>query len=205
MRKRILSAAIGLLRKKGYSAFRVADVADAAGVSRGAQLHHFPTKDKLVAACLEQVFSAAHESATSAAAKVNNDNKMLEAACAEAKVFFYSEDFLIALDLVIAGNKLRPLADDVRNISQSQRIGAEQAWVRRFVQTGLSSDDAEDVLWILWSVLRGLAVRSQIGKEPERMQRVTHLTVSLLNEYVNQIRERTKTDKKKSHRKSCTS
>src|SRR3546814_14540152 len=58
MRARILSAAINLLREKGYSAFRVADVAESAGVSRGAQLHHFPTTDQLVAACLEQVFSA---------------------------------------------------------------------------------------------------------------------------------------------------
>src|SRR3546814_16278568 len=56
MRARILSAAINLLREKGYSAFRVADVAESAGVSRGAQLPHFPTKDQLVAACLEQVF-----------------------------------------------------------------------------------------------------------------------------------------------------
>src|SRR3546814_3977555 len=84
MRARILSAAINLLREKGYSAFRVADVAESAGVSRGAQLHHFPTKDQLVAACLEQVFSAALEKATVAAGKAIEDDGLLEAVCADA-------------------------------------------------------------------------------------------------------------------------
>ncbi|WP_195908600.1 TetR/AcrR family transcriptional regulator [Novosphingobium sp. Gsoil 351] len=192
MRARILSAAIDLLRDKGYAAFRVAEVADAAGVSRGAQLHHFPTKDALVAACLEQVFSVAHEKAAHAANRVMEDDRILESACADAEAFFYGEDFLIALDLVIAGNKLDPLADDVRHMSQRQRIGAEQAWVSRFANTGLSADEAEDILWVLWSVLRGLAVRAQIGRDPERVRRVTELTVKLLEEYTAKIKRLTK-------------
>ncbi|WP_432768962.1 MAG: TetR/AcrR family transcriptional regulator [Sphingopyxis sp.] len=190
MRARILSAAINLLREKGYSAFRVADVAESAGVSRGAQLHHFPTKDQLVAACLEQVFSAALEKATVAAGKAIEDDGLLEAACDDAEAFFYGEDFLIALDLVISGNKLRALADDVRGMSQQRRVGAEQVWVSRFARTGLSPSDAEDILWLLWSVLRGLAVRAQIGKDPERARRVTELTIALLSGYAQSLRER---------------
>ncbi|WP_157846878.1 TetR/AcrR family transcriptional regulator [Sphingobium fuliginis] len=188
MRRRILSAAIDLLRDKGYAAFRVAEVASAAGVSRGAQLHHFPTKDALVEACLEHVFSETQDAAIQAANKVADDEKLLDSACADAEAFFYGEDFLIALDLVIAGNKLKPLAEDVRLMSQRKRIGAEQAWVRRFAETGVSEDDAEDVLWVLWSVLRGLAVRAQIGRHPERVRRVTELTISLLKDYVEKIR-----------------
>src|SRR5262249_49578182 len=55
-RTRILDAAVEVLRKKGYAHFRTADVARAAGVSRGAQLHHFATKEKLVYATMEHVF-----------------------------------------------------------------------------------------------------------------------------------------------------
>ncbi len=190
MRARILSAAINLLREKGYSAFRVADVADSAGISRGAQLHHFPTKDQLVAACLQQVFSASLERATIAAGKAIDDDGLLQAASKDGEAFFYGQDFLIALDLVIAGNKLRPLADDVRGISRQRRVGAEQVWVSRFVETGLSASDAEDILWLLWSVIRGLAVRAQIEQDPERAKRVTELTISLLTDYAQQLRNR---------------
>src|SRR6516225_546046 len=55
-RARILDAAVEVLRKNGYAHFRTADVARAAGVSRGAQLHHFATKEKLVYATMEHVF-----------------------------------------------------------------------------------------------------------------------------------------------------
>src|SRR5258708_25223393 len=55
-RTRILKAASELIRRRGYARFRTADVAAEAGLSRGAQLHHFPTKDSLVVATLEYVF-----------------------------------------------------------------------------------------------------------------------------------------------------
>ena len=45
-RTRILKAASELIRRRGYARFRTADVAAEAGLSRGAQLHHFPTKDR---------------------------------------------------------------------------------------------------------------------------------------------------------------
>src|SRR6516164_9508216 len=54
-RLRILKAAANLIRRRGYARFRTAEVANEAGISRGAQLHHFPTKDSLVVATREDV------------------------------------------------------------------------------------------------------------------------------------------------------
>lgn len=48
-RRRILDATFELLKEKGVSGFRIADVALRAGVSRGALVHHFRSKDALVA------------------------------------------------------------------------------------------------------------------------------------------------------------
>ncbi|MEU2034099.1 TetR/AcrR family transcriptional regulator [Nocardia amamiensis] len=47
-RVRILDAAADLLAERGYSALSTLSVQRAAGVSRGALLHHFPTIDALV-------------------------------------------------------------------------------------------------------------------------------------------------------------
>jgi AcrR family transcriptional regulator len=55
--QRILNAAIELLYNEGYVAATTHKIADRAGVSRGAMLHHFPTKDDLMLA----VVRAAHE------------------------------------------------------------------------------------------------------------------------------------------------
>jgi AcrR family transcriptional regulator len=53
MRKRLISAAIECLGNLGYGATTLQVVTDAAGVSRGAVLHHFPTKVDLMIAVAE--------------------------------------------------------------------------------------------------------------------------------------------------------
>ncbi len=55
--QRILNAAIELLYREGYVAATTHKIAEEAGVSRGAMLHHFPSKDDLMLA----VVRAAHE------------------------------------------------------------------------------------------------------------------------------------------------
>src|SRR5688500_14099942 len=55
MRARLLDATIDCLIDLGYSATTTTVIADRAGVSRGAQLHHFPTKAELVSAAVEHL------------------------------------------------------------------------------------------------------------------------------------------------------
>lgn len=44
-RERLLSAAIDVIRVKGYAMTRVDDISSAAGVTKGSFFHHFPTKE----------------------------------------------------------------------------------------------------------------------------------------------------------------
>lgn len=55
-RARVLDAAIECLAELGYAKTTTTEIARRAGVSRGAQLHHFPTKAELVAAAVERTF-----------------------------------------------------------------------------------------------------------------------------------------------------
>jgi AcrR family transcriptional regulator len=50
MRQRLIEAAIACLRRVGYAATTTQLVMEEAGVSRGAMLHHFPTKVDLIIA-----------------------------------------------------------------------------------------------------------------------------------------------------------
>ena len=52
-RDRILDAAINSFIALGYTNVTTAKVASAAGVSRGAMLHHFPSKTELIKAAVE--------------------------------------------------------------------------------------------------------------------------------------------------------
>jgi AcrR family transcriptional regulator len=55
MRSRLLEATIDCLYEVGYSRTTTIEVAARAGVSRGAQLHHFPTKKRLVTVAVKHL------------------------------------------------------------------------------------------------------------------------------------------------------
>src|SRR5579871_5026542 len=55
-RSALLEAALECLVELGYGATTTTEVANRAGVSRGAQLHHFPTKAELLSAAVESLF-----------------------------------------------------------------------------------------------------------------------------------------------------
>jgi AcrR family transcriptional regulator len=54
-RVRILEAAMRLFAEAGYHAATNGMIADAAGLTRGAMLYHFPTRDDLVAGAIEHI------------------------------------------------------------------------------------------------------------------------------------------------------
>lgn len=55
-RAKLLDATLECLVEHGYAGTTTSEVADRAGVSRGAQLHHFPTRAALVAAAVEHLY-----------------------------------------------------------------------------------------------------------------------------------------------------
>ena len=55
MRQRLLEATVECLVEHGWSGTSTTLVSQRAGVSRGAQLHHFPTKNDLVVAAVEHL------------------------------------------------------------------------------------------------------------------------------------------------------
>src|ERR1041384_8156245 len=55
MRARLLEATVDCLVERGFAGTSTTLVSERAGVSRGAQLHHFPTKNDLVVAAVEHV------------------------------------------------------------------------------------------------------------------------------------------------------
>ena len=68
MRQRLLDATVECLVEVGWSGTSTTLVSQRAGVSRGAQLHHFPTKNALVLAAVEHLSEARRDELRAAAA-----------------------------------------------------------------------------------------------------------------------------------------
>jgi AcrR family transcriptional regulator len=185
MRQRLLDAAFAVLQQKGYVGFRIAEVAKIAGVSKGAQLHHFPTKDSLVVATIEHVFGRALKQAQERAeAAARQPRDPLAAIIDDSSDFFFGDYFAIALDAVMAAAKDDRIRERIFAISRAHRLPAESAWHQVLTEAGLPDDLAEDALWITISIVRGLAVRRLWQKEPERGERLLRLWREIFWTYV---------------------
>jgi TetR/AcrR family transcriptional repressor of nem operon len=80
-RRRLLEAALNVIRQKGFAATSVDDICVAAGVSKGAFFHHFPDKEALALAAAE-AFGAL-------AASLFDDPSLTAAATPRDRIFAY--------------------------------------------------------------------------------------------------------------------
>lgn len=55
--EKLLAATVGSLIERGYRGTSTPEICRRAGVSRGAQLHHYPTKESLVGAAVEHLLT----------------------------------------------------------------------------------------------------------------------------------------------------
>jgi AcrR family transcriptional regulator len=166
-RTRILKAAASLIRQRGYARFRTAEVAEQAGLSRGAQLHHFPTKDSLVVATLEFVFEQAQAVSRKRASSVDRPRDLIEAVIEDAREFFFSEHFMVAIDIVLSTSTDKSVRKQILDISRKARRPVETAWTEALAASGVSGPLASDIVALTLSLVRGMALRTLWDNDPK--------------------------------------
>jgi AcrR family transcriptional regulator len=166
-RTRILKAAAHLIRKRGYARFRTAEVAKESGLSRGAQLHHFPTKDSLVVATLEYVFEQAQALSRRRASAVNKPRDLIEAVIEDAREFFFSEHFMVAIDIVLSTSTNQTVRKQILDISRKARRPVEAAWTEALAASGVPGPLASQIVALTLGLVRGMAVRTLWDNDQE--------------------------------------
>jgi AcrR family transcriptional regulator len=172
MRRRLLDAAVRVLRRRGYAGFRIAEVEAAAGVSRGAQTHHFPTKDELVIRALEHLFRNTQSRALKRAALIGKGDDVVQALLQDSQEFFLGANFSVAFDLVTLGGKRSRISERVKQIARATRVPVERAWIKAAIRSGVPQGDAEDLVWMTINMVRGLAVRKLWQNDRRRFARL---------------------------------
>src|SRR3982751_5432351 len=102
MRARLMEAAVELLVERGFAGTTTTLVSERAGVSRGAQLHHFPTKNDLVVAAVAHLTEARGAELAAAAARLPTGERRTRAVVHMLGDHFTSAVFNAALELWVA-------------------------------------------------------------------------------------------------------
>ena len=101
-RARLLDATIECLLELGYAGTTTTEIAGRAGVSRGAQLHHFPTKQELVLTAVEYLAERRHDEFTHAFAQLPDGADRAAAAIDLLWPILSGPTFYVWLELAVA-------------------------------------------------------------------------------------------------------
>ena len=161
--EKLVGAAIDLLKKGRYVGLRTMDVAEHAGLSKGASTHHFPTKNALVLRALQEVYRSTQERALQRIAGAGASTRaVLEALMDDSKAFFLSDDFLLSLDLVMIDPESE-LGTGVKELARAYRLPVEQAWLEALLRAGHGVQEAEEVVRLTFAIARGCGIRQLIA------------------------------------------
>lgn len=164
MRDKLVKAAVKCLHERGFAATTLANVADAAGVSRGAITHHFPSKAELALTVVRAVHDEDMEWYRNQIAKFEPRELMLELPKMMWQVL--SRPAGIAVMEIFLGARSEPdLAERLAVIQNQIRCESAEALSGPHRAAKLSErDDREVIQTLITGAVRGLAMEVLITR-----------------------------------------
>jgi AcrR family transcriptional regulator len=176
---RLLEAAVDCLVEQGWAGTTTTLVADRAGVSRGAQLHHYRTKSALLIAAVEHLAERRSNELRSEAAKLPPDGDRVEATIGLLASLFTGPLFSAAIEVWVAARTDPALRTAL--VPVEARFGRE---VHRLTVELLGADESRpgvrEAVQTTLDLMRGLGVASLLTDDSARRARLladwtTHL------------------------------
>ena len=171
MRARLLEATVELLVERGFGRTTTTLVSERAGVSRGAQLHHFPTKNALVVAAVTHLTEVRGAELAAAAAAIPRGRNRTRAVLQMLGEHFASPVFVAALELWVAARTDEALLEAVAPLEQ--RIGRE---THRMTVELLGVDESvpgmRELVQATLDMVRGLGLADTINDDAQRRRRI---------------------------------
>lgn len=181
MRERLLEACVEVLVERGFAGTTTTLVSERAGVSRGAQLHHFPSKNDLVIGAVEHLSTVRADELAAAVAAVPTGPRRTRDILDVLGAHFTSPLFLAALELWVAA-RTDPLLDAAVSPLE-QRIGRA---THRLTAEALGADEgqpgARELVQATLDLLRGLALANTLTDDRRRRARILERWASVLDE-----------------------
>jgi AcrR family transcriptional regulator len=172
-RKLLLDATIDCLVERGYTNTTTTEIADRAGVSRGAQLHHFPTKDELVTAALDHLMTRRHAEYLDAMARLPEGSDRTAASIDQLWEVLSGPTFYAWLELVVAARTAPALRKSISEVAERFACSVEESFRAQF-PAAQGSPFADVAPGFTFALLQGLALENilQGKKKAERLQTV---------------------------------
>jgi AcrR family transcriptional regulator len=171
-RARLLDATIECLFERGWAGTTTTEVANRAGVSRGAQLHHFPTKSELVATAVEHLFARRHDEFVRAIATLPEGLERAAAAVDLLWSMVSGPTFYAWLELVVAARTDPTLRETVAAIGRRFTETIERTFPELFPRPAEPNPFYETTPMFVFALMDGLALQHISDPSDQRAARI---------------------------------
>lgn len=170
MRTRLLDATVECLVTYGYAGTTTHRVAELAGVTRGAQVHHFRSKEDLVVASIEHLAEQRAQTAIREVSRMQATPDPISKALDYLWESHQGPIFTATVELWIAARTDPVLAqqvDRVEPIVNGALIGA----IAQILPEQSAQKELRDIVYTAMDALRGILVSSFGDQDPRRAKR----------------------------------
>jgi len=185
MRARLLEATVECLVEHGFAGTSTTLVSERAGVSRGAQLHHFPTKNDLVVAAVEHLTEKRGAELAAAAVGLPTGRRRTRAVLQMLADHFTGPVFTAALELWVAARTDEALMSAVGPLEQ--RVGRE---THRMTVELLGADESRpgtrELVQATLDLVRGLGLANTITDDARRRGRILDRWADVLDQHLKE-------------------
>jgi AcrR family transcriptional regulator len=169
-RTRLLDATIECLVSYGYGGTTTPRVAQLAGVTRGAQIHHFRSKEDLVVAAIEHLAQQRAQAAIRELSRVQASPDPVATILDFLWEAHQGPTFTAALELWVAARTDSVLArhiDRVEPVVNSTLISA----IAQLVPDHPAKKKIRNIVYTAMDALRGILIANFVDRDPERARR----------------------------------
>ncbi|MBL1077195.1 TetR family transcriptional regulator [Nocardia sp. 2] len=165
----LLDGAIDSLAEVGYASASIADITARAGVTRGAQLHHFHTRQELFAQTIEHLTQRQRE-----ALQRRTRNLSATASSGEVLVEFVTAPFSgklgkAAVELYVGIANDRELRRDMLRVQHDLTVELLDACAQRI---DIARERLESAFWLTINLVRGATLDEMVGRDRLRRKQV---------------------------------
>lgn len=186
MQEKLIAATVDCLDRYGYSSTSISAIQDAAGVSRGAILHHYPSRQALIAATAAKLLEAAIRPTRN-----GQRGRGASAATIEELLLFYWRQVMNVpegrafIEILVACRTDEALEAALADLFTTWDAQIAEIAKSRFVSL---TGDAEDAA-LLWSItrtfLRGLVVHGRFIEDAAHLEKMVRRFGQLLSAHLS--------------------
>jgi AcrR family transcriptional regulator len=181
-KRALVQATIDLMVERGYSQLTVTEVAKRAGVSSGARVHHFTTKNDLILAALEHSYQESILKGRKSVRRLGQAKNPIRALFANLMDLYFDPFFLSSLEVVLNTRMEPAMTKRLHRVIGDYHTGIREVWVEALLQCGFAKDSVDAVYATVLDTVRGMAMTSSWNKDQARNKRQARFVEAMLME-----------------------